>query len=184
MFCECTEYNSGLHYLSNPSVGWSQPAAAHQLWALPTTCSIVHGTVPIIVFSGLVLITKEAGHNGGNFSRSVESQSHQRLLSAQVPSAGSFKLCVLTELKQLWGGGGGGWTHHLRNEMVTMYQRFPKYSVNRRMGVGGTLSSHPWFNQNYRTFIWSVYLVRRKMSATQSKKKVVKTTGLVDLWGL
>lgn len=82
------------------------------------------------------------------------------------------------------GGRGGGWTHHLRNEMVTMYQRFPKYSVNRRMGVGGTLSSHPWFNQNYRTFIWSVYLVRRKMSATQSKKKVVKTTGLVDLWGL
>lgn len=73
----------------------------------------------------------------------------------------SFKFCGVG-LNRFW------------NELVMIYQWFSKYSVNTGMGVGGALSPHPWFTQSYLMFIWSIYLVRRKRSATQSKKKVVK----------
>lgn len=42
-------------------------------------------------------------------------------------------------------------------------------SGSMRMGMGGTLNPHPCFNQSYLTFIWFVYFIRRKSSATQSK---------------
>jgi len=60
--------------------------------------------------------------------------------------------------------------NHFWNEMVMIYQWFLKYSVNMGMGVGGTLSPCPWVTQSYLMFIWSIYLVRRKVCYPKQEK--------------